>query len=95
MPSKHEPFGIVALEALISENILITTASGGIQEIVDGTKYLQITSSKDLEYAIREVVKLTEEDKKDIIAINRQKALQYSWTNAANKLYNVYSSLLE
>ena len=35
VPSKFEPFGIVALEAMAAHCPLVTTSSGGLNEIVD------------------------------------------------------------
>jgi len=93
MPSRHEPFGIVALEALISENILITTASGGIKEIVDGIDYFKIKSSHDLERVFTEIKNMSDTEKAIIINKGKQRALQYSWSKFADQLYGVYKEL--
>ncbi len=93
MPSKHEPFGIVALEALISENLFITTASGGIKEIVEGIEYFKIENSLDLLKTIKQIQKLSEEDKNRIIQKGKQRVLEYPWSKFADKLYNVYQEV--
>jgi glycogen(starch) synthase len=90
MPSKHEPFGIVALEALISENLFITTAAGGIKEIVDGIDYFQIQDSNDLLKTFKSIQSLSVEVKQNIIQKGKQRALEFPWSEFADKLYNVY-----
>lgn len=94
MPSKHEPFGIVALEALISENLFITTASGGIKEIVNGLDYFQINSSESLLQTFQRIKQLTKEEKNKITQKGKQRALQYDWQIFANKLYSVYTEVI-
>ena len=93
MPSKHEPFGIVALEALISENLFITTASGGIKEIVDGIDYFKIQDSNDLLKTFKSIQNLSEEAKQSIIQKGKQRALEFPWSKFADKLYNVYQEV--
>lgn len=93
MPSKHEPFGIVALEALISENLFITTASGGIKEIVKDIEYFKIDNSSDLLNTFRQIQTLSEEDRNRIIQKGKQRALEYPWSKFADKLYNVYQEV--
>ena len=58
MPSMHEPFGIVALEALASECLLITTASGGIKEIVEDLKYFHIENNDYLNNMYNTIINL-------------------------------------
>ena len=94
MPSQHEPFGIVALEALISENLFITTASGGIREIVNGVEYFPVTNSETLLQAFLYIQQLPEETLIRILNKGKQKALQYDWKVFTDKLYNVYSELV-
>lgn len=93
MPSKHEPFGIVALEALISENLLITTASGGIKEIVDDIEYFKITDSNSLQQTLETIKQLPEEKIKQITNKGKQRAQEYPWSKFADKLYNVYKEV--
>lgn len=93
MPSKHEPFGIVALESLISENLFITTASGGIKEIVNDIEYFQIQNSSDLINAFKTIQNLSETDKQRIKQKGKERALQYPWSKFANQLYEVYQQL--
>jgi glycogen(starch) synthase len=93
MPSKHEPFGIVALEALMSENLFITTASGGIKEVVEGIEYFRVTSPNDILNAFKNIQKLTDADRQRIINKGKQRVRQFPWSGAADKLYNVYQEV--
>jgi glycosyltransferase involved in cell wall biosynthesis len=93
MPSKHEPFGIVALEALISENLFITTASGGIKEIVDDIKYFKIETSNDLLNVFEKIKTLSEEEKNNIVKIGKEKASKYDWQIFADQLYDLYKEV--
>ena len=94
MPSRHEPFGIVALEALISENLFITTAAGGIQEIVNEIDYFKITNEKDLLETFNKIKCLSDEERKRIALQGKQRALDFPWSKAADRLYNVYTGLV-
>jgi glycogen(starch) synthase len=93
MPSRHEPFGIVALEALMSENLFISTGSGGIGEIVDGTDWFQINNSEDLLNTFKQIQSMSDEDKQEIIKKGKEKALEYPWSKFAEKLFRVYSAV--
>ncbi len=93
MPSKHEPFGIVALEALISENLFITTASGGIKEIVNSIDYFQIQDSNDLLKVFKNIQSLSTEARQNIVQKGKQRALEFPWSKFADKLYNVYQEV--
>lgn len=90
MPSKHEPFGIVALEALLTENYFISTGAGGLKEIVNEIDWFEINDSESLSLVFKKIQKLSETDKEKIITKGKQKALEYPWHKFADKLYNVY-----
>lgn len=96
MPSIHEPFGIVALEALISRNVLFTTAAGGIAEIVNGVNYFPIQNSNDLEAEIKNFQNLKSKFPNYVEqTLNRgeNRAKQFDWTNISQKLYDVYQEV--
>jgi glycosyltransferase involved in cell wall biosynthesis len=95
MPSIHEPFGIVALEALISNCLFISTGTGGIGDIVNGIDWFKIENKDDLLHTFNIVKKLSEKDISLIKQKGRAKALKYSWANSAEKLYETYLSLDE
>jgi glycosyltransferase involved in cell wall biosynthesis len=94
MPSKHEPFGIVALEALMSECMLFTTGVGGIGEILEGVPYVNIQTSEGFVEGINNFKNLTVEEKNNIIETGKQKALSFPWSKSADKLLNVYEDIM-
>jgi len=93
MPSIHEPFGIVALEALISENFFISTGAGGLREIVEGIEWFEIQNSFDLLNTFKKIQALSSENKQKILQKGKERALQYPWSTAANQLYKVYTAV--
>ena len=93
MPSIHEPFGIVALEALISENLFLTTASGGIKEIVEGVEYFHLDNPSSLRSAIKKIQKMSLEEKQRIVEQGVNRARQFSWKTQSQKLLEVYKEV--
>ena len=94
MPSIHEPFGIVALEALMSECMLFTTGVGGIGEILEGVPYVNIQTPEGFVEGINNFKNLTVEEKNNIIETGKQKALCFPWSKSADKLLNVYDGIM-
>ena len=94
MPSMHEPFGIVALEALASECLLITTASGGIKEIVEDLKYFHIENTDDLNNMYNTIINLPQEEKYTIIQNGKNRILNFDWKIQSNKIFNIYREII-
>jgi len=94
MPSIHEPFGIVALEALISQNTLFTTAVDGIAEIVDGIPHLPITDSASLLTQINFFKKCSKELRQEAINKGVERAKMFSWSVQSQKVLDVYKELV-
>lgn len=94
MPSIHEPFGIVALEAMAAECILITTASGGIKEIVKDIDYIHIENSNDLNNAYNKIKYLSNEEKEKIKQKGKNHVSKFDWKIQSNKLYDVYKEVI-
>lgn len=93
MPSKHEPAGIVAMEALISKNLLITTATGGIAETVKDVEYLECHNSAELQECLESLSRLSEEDLERLKSSGYNKMLQRDWSNSANQLIELYDRI--
>jgi glycogen(starch) synthase len=97
MPSRFEPFGIVALEAMAARCPLIVTASGGLNEIVDheatGLK-VPIDSAEALAWAVLRVI--TDKGFRDWIVHNAyQKCLwDYNWDKIAEWTAGIYDAVL-
>lgn len=97
VPSKFEPFGIVALEAMAARCPLVVCAAGGLNEIVDhegtGLK-VPINNSDALAWAIVRIIR--DVKFKDWIVNNAyQKCVwNYNWNNIADWTAGVYSAVL-
>lgn len=90
MPSKHEPAGIVAMEALISKNILITTATGGIAETVEGVDYLECRDSNSLSECLKLLTRLDSNSLEKLKISGYKKMLECDWKKSANQLLKLY-----
>lgn len=95
IPSIHEPFGIVALEALASECIVVSTGSGGISEILENTDYFKIKNSEDLTKVFNKIKNISDTEKNEIIQKNIERVQNFNWELQANKLYEVYNEVKE
>ena len=93
MPSRHEPAGIVAMEALISKNVFITTATGGIAETVEGIDYFECHTSEELQKCLEQLTTLSEKDLNAFKNSGYKKMLERDWSKSADKLYNLYQEV--
>ena len=94
LPSKHEPFGIVGLEALASSCILISSFVDGITDYL--TEDIGINCGLDswsITNALYDYINIPEEELK----IRKQKGLkiakQFDWDGLSQQYYKVYKSL--
>ena len=93
LPSRHEPFGIAALEALDAEVPLIASAVGGLKDfLIDGKNALlfEDNNAASLLKAYNKIELL----RNDLIANGTTTAQEYNWQNIAKKLTNLYRGLL-
>lgn len=96
-PSIYEPFGIVALEAMVSETPVIVSSVGGLDEIVkheiDGLKVYPDDSSS---LAFQVIRLLSDESWAHSLAMNAyQKAVnEYSWEHIARVTSGVYRDII-
>jgi glycogen(starch) synthase len=93
MPSSHEPFGIVALEALASQSLLVTTATGGIKEIVENIDYFHIEDKNDLNETYNKILNLGLEQKESMIQKGLNKVVNFDWKIQSEKIYKVYEEV--
>jgi 1,4-alpha-glucan branching enzyme len=100
MPSVHEPFGIVALEAMAMGVPLITTEVDGLGEIVkdeDGTEYTLIINPNSAEQlgTAMALLRRNPEARNELRELGLSRARDFDWHVAADKTVAVYRSLLE
>lgn len=91
VPSYHEPFGIVCLEALASNCILLSSFQSGMGEYL--TEDISIncgTSLHSISNAITTWLSLSESEVSERNKLGIDLCKKYSWENSANILENIY-----
>ena len=96
LPSRHEPFGIVILEAWSAGKPVIAANIGGLSRLVnDGTTGIQFNCD-DGESLLNAMQKLLEEkDFQQTSVKNAQKQIEqcYTWPQIAQQLENIYQQV--
>ena len=94
LPSRHEPFGIAALEALDAELPLIASAVGGLRDfLTDGGNSLLFEDNNIA--SLLEAYSKLDSVREKIIAGGKATAAEYNWQNIAEKLTEIYRELLK
>ena len=95
MPSVHESFGIVALEALASESILLSSFVDGMRDFLTEEVAINCgTDAQSIEYALERLLNMSEEEKAQRRTKGLRVAEEYSWDKAAEKTKELYNSLI-
>ena len=97
LPSVHEPFGIVILEAWASGLPVIASRVGGIPSfVVPGQDGLLFESNKEESFveAFRIMIDHTETASKMAEAGRKKAASQYSWDSVTSRLVKIYEEAL-
>ncbi len=96
-PSRYEPFGIVALEAMITGIPVVVAAAGGLRDVVsDGVTGLSVAPGRVDALAQAILQTLAEPQKaaeRALLAQNVVK-IQYHWNSIASQTVNVYKQLV-
>ncbi|MBO5822481.1 MAG: glycosyltransferase family 4 protein [Lentisphaeria bacterium] len=93
LPSRHEPFGIAALEALDAEVPLIASAVGGLRDfLVDGENALLFEDNDAA--ALLEAYGKLDAVKAQLVEGGRVTADSYNWQTIAARLTAIYRGLL-
>ncbi len=94
LPSRHEPFGIAALEALDAEIPLIASNVGGLKDFLVDKQNALLFEDNDptgLLQAYNSVSTL----RNQLISCGKETAREYNWQNIAAKLTDIYRELLK
>ena len=92
LPSRHEPFGIAALEALDAQVPLIAAAVGGLKDfLVDGKNALLFKDNDPA--SLLEAYKKIELLRDDLIAEGTITAQEYNWQSIAARLTDIYREM--
>lgn len=94
-PSKHEPFGIVGLEALASKSVVLSSRIDGISDYLDESNSIYCGyTSESISKAFLEFLTLSEERKNELITNGLNTCLKYNWDNIADSYYQEYQKVL-
>lgn len=95
MPSVHEPFGIVGLEALASKSIILSSCRDGLGDFLNEEVAINCgIEAPSIERAFNQLVQMSEEEKQLRIARGLEICAQYDWKLIVAKLKEVYRSVL-
>ena len=96
VPSLHEPFGIVCLEALASGCTLLSSFKSGMGEYL--TENVAINcgiTPTEITTGIKTWLSLSENELQHRRDLGYKLCRQYSWNNSALILENIYTSVLK
>ncbi len=99
VPSVHEPFGIVALEALAAaqggRTILASSFVGGMGDFLTPDAALNCGVTKEsIEDCIARFLSMTDDEKSAMRTAAVELAGRYTWQNTTNEIESVYNSIL-
>ena len=98
MPSNHEPFGLVALEALSAgqngKTILCSSFVDGMGEFLTEDSAIKCgTSSNEITEGIYKFLNMKEIDKKNMRNNGCKLAQKYTWDDCVKQIENTYDSI--
>ena len=95
MPSTHEPFGIVALEALASRNVLLSSFEGGMGDFLNEETAINCgTTPESITEAMEALSRMGDTEKQARIENGLGICESYSWVLQAQKLELTYTAIL-
>ncbi len=98
LPSLHEPFGIVALEAWASKLPVIASKVGGLEKLIkDGETGLFFDSDSlpGLLNAFEQLINNNELRERLVANAYEEVCKEYSWEQVTNKLYEFYQKVIK
>jgi glycogen(starch) synthase len=92
MPSRYEPFGLVALEALACATPVVACETGGLAEIIsDGVHGYLVPTNDHLRLAQRLAMLLSDQSHADELGkAGRERAAEFPWTRVAVQTQRLY-----
>jgi len=96
VPSLHEPFGIVTLEALASNNILLSSFKSGMGEYLNEDVAINCgTTPEEISKAILKWSKMSKKQINNQIKKGHQFLKPFTWENSAKVLYEIYKRTIK
>ena len=93
LPSRHEPFGIAALEALDAGVPLISSKVGGLRDFLIHEENALLFEDNDTDSLLKAYAEL-DSFRQKIIDGGKETAEKYNWQSIAEKLTDIYRSCL-
>jgi len=93
LPSRHEPFGIAALEALDAQVPLIASAVGGLKDFLVNGKNALLFEDNNVDELLKAYAALAD-SRDELIAGGTATAAEYNWQSIAMRLTEIYRGLL-
>ena len=94
LPSRHEPFGIAALEALDAGLPLIASAVGGLRDFLFDGENALLFEDNNVDSLLKAYNRL-DSLREEIIAGGRVTAAEYNWQSISAKLTDIYRRILQ
>lgn len=96
MPSIHEPFGIVALEALASKSILISSFVNGMGDFLSEDVAIKCElSPKGINKALKTFLHTSKEERKKRIEKGVKLCSKFDWSQITKEVEEVYEDVYE
>jgi glycosyltransferase involved in cell wall biosynthesis len=95
LPSRHEPFGIVVLEAMAARAPVIATAVGGVPEFVTDGVNGRLVPGNDVNVMAKVLQKLIVNGTSETqISAGYATAVVHDWSSIATEYLNIYSKCI-
>jgi glycogen(starch) synthase len=97
LPSRHEPFGIVNLEAMAAGKAVVATNVGGVPELVTADQTGLLVPPENIEAMHAAMVKLMNDDelRERMGQAGRKRAQGFSWRALADQYEQTYLQAME
>jgi glycosyltransferase involved in cell wall biosynthesis len=96
LPSRHEPFGIVVLEAWAAGCPVIASNVGGLQKLIHHNTNGLHFESGDVNGLVVQIKRMREDEhfrQQSVSAGQKDIAENYTWSQVCNQLENIYQSV--